>query len=188
MENVLKVLLSVLFICISLLAAGCGGGGANQPAVAKTLLAPTGVIATGGINKVTLAWKPVPGADSYNIYWSRNPRVTKATGIKITGAKSPYQHVGLFVSSTYFYVVTAVSSAGESVVSNQTSTVSAHDGANLYIKHCAKCHGPVTATTIKNGLPGLIKEAIDKNSGGMGVLSTLTKEKINIISEQLPCH
>ena len=185
----------------SLLAAGCGGGSGsgagvtqavgastNQVPTTKTLPAPTGVTATSGINKVTLSWDPVPGADSYNIYWSVNPGVTTATGTKITGVASPYQHVGLYVSRVYFYVVTAVNSTGESVASSQASTVAATDSDNLYAANCQGCHGPVTATTIMHGTPDKIAAAIANNTGGMGVLSTLSADQINIISEQLPCH
>jgi cytochrome c553 len=185
-----------LFLSVALLP-GCKGKGnttatpaASSDTVQRAagLQPPQGVKATGGINKVTLSWDPVPGADSYMIYWSRNPRVTKANGIKITKAQSPYQHVGLFISTTYYYVVTAVKGSEESAASSQAATVAAHDGANLYQKHCAKCHGPVQTTSIKNGLPDLIKKAIANNTGGMGALAGLPADKINIISQQLPCH
>ena len=195
MKKILHLSLA-FFLCVSLLP-GCKEKGSTTATPAASsgagqgtagLQPPRGVKATGGINKVTLSWDPVPGADSYTIYWSRNPRVTKANGIRITKAKSPYQHVGLFISSTYYYVVTAVKSSEESAASSQAATVAAHDGANLYQKHCAKCHGPVQTTSIKNGLPELIKKAIANNTGGMGALAGLPTDKINIISEQLPCH
>jgi hypothetical protein len=195
MKKILQLSLT-LFLCVTLLP-GCKGkeNTTATPAASSDtaqrvagLQPPRGVKATGGINKVTLSWDPVPGADSYTIYWSRNPRVTKANGIKITKAKSPYQHVGLFISSTYYYVVTAVKGSEESEASSQAATVASHDGANLYQKHCAKCHGPVQSTSIKNGLPDQIKKAIADNTGGMGVLAGLPTEKINIISQQLPCH
>ena len=35
-----------------------------------------------------MSWAPVPGATSYNVYWSTT-RVTTATGIRITGAWNP---------------------------------------------------------------------------------------------------
>jgi len=188
-----KFILYTFAVCLllgSLALSGCGGGGTagGGPPVAKAPAAPTGVTATGGINKVTLVWDPVPGADSYNIYWSTNPQVTTATGTKITGATSPYQHVGLLISETYFYIVTAVNADGESVASTQAATVVATDGANLYNNNCAGCHGPITSTTIMDGTPDRIKAAIAANTGGMGRLSTLTSDQIDIIAQQLPCH
>jgi hypothetical protein len=56
-----------------------------------------------------------------NIYWSTTSGVTKTTGTKITGATSPYTHTGLTNGTTYYYVVTAVNSYGESSESSQVS-------------------------------------------------------------------
>lgn len=79
------------------------------------------VSAVGGFNQVTLSWNGVNGATSYNIYWSTTPGVTTATGTKITGATSPYVHTGRTAATTYYYVVTAVNSVGESAPSVQVS-------------------------------------------------------------------
>ena len=38
-------------------------------------IAPTMVVATGGVGQVTLSWNPSPGATSYNVYWSTSPGV-----------------------------------------------------------------------------------------------------------------
>jgi hypothetical protein len=83
--------------------------------------APTGVTATAGNTQVTIAWSPVSGATSYNIYWSTTPGVTTATGTKITGASNPYIQTGRTNGTTYYYVVTAVNGNGESPASAQVS-------------------------------------------------------------------
>src|SRR3989338_5454119 len=83
--------------------------------------APTGVTATAGNGQVSISWSPVSGATSYNIYWSTATGVTKTTGTKLTGATSPYTHTGLTNGMTYYHVVTAVNSYGESSESNQVS-------------------------------------------------------------------
>jgi len=83
--------------------------------------APTGVTATAGDGKVTISWSAVSGATSYNIYHSTTSGVTKTTGTKITGVTSPYTHTGLTNGMTYYYLVTAVNSSGESVESAQKS-------------------------------------------------------------------
>ena len=198
MKRAIKAVLGVMLIGAGLVVAGCGGNSevtaglpqatANQPAGITTIPAPAAVAAVGGINSVTLSWEPVAGADSYNIYWSENPGVTPATGTRISGATSPYRHAGLFVSRTYFYVVTAVNSSGESAASSLASTVSANDSANLYDTHCARCHGSLVSTTIMEGTSDKITAAIAADSGGMGVLSALTAHQIDLISQQLPCH
>jgi len=70
---------------------------------------------------VSISWSSVSGATSYNIYWSTTSGVTKTTGTKITGGTSPYAHTGLTNGTTYYYVVTAVNSYGESSESSQVS-------------------------------------------------------------------
>lgn len=77
--------------------------------------------ASGGFNQVTLSWNGVSGATSYNIYWSTASGVTPANGTKISNATSPYLHTGRAASTTYYYVVTAVNSVGESAPSTQVS-------------------------------------------------------------------
>jgi predicted phage tail protein len=79
------------------------------------------VSATGGANKTTISWTAVSGATSYNIYWSNTAGVTTATGTRIAGASSPYVHTSLSAGATYYYVVTALNSVGESGASTQAS-------------------------------------------------------------------
>ena len=70
---------------------------------------------------MAISWPAVSGADSYNIYWSTTSGVTPTTGTKITGATSPTVQTGLTDSTTYYYVVTAVNSAGEGSASVQVA-------------------------------------------------------------------
>ncbi len=83
--------------------------------------APTGVTATAGNRRATIAWTAVPGADSHNIYWSTTTGVTPANGTKITGATNPYTHTGLTNGTTYYYVATAVKDGRESAASPQAN-------------------------------------------------------------------
>lgn len=85
--------------------------------------APSGLTATAGNAQATVSWGPVSGAASYNLYWSTTSGVTKLNGTKITGATSPYVHLGLTNGNTYYYVVTAVNANGESADSAQASAV-----------------------------------------------------------------
>jgi len=88
--------------------------------------APTGVSAVGGNEQVTVSWPAVSGATSYNIYWSTTTGVTPLNGTSIAGVTSPYVHTGLTASTSYFYVVTAVNSVGESDASLEaTATTNA---------------------------------------------------------------
>jgi hypothetical protein len=72
-----------------------------------------------GNDQVKLAWDSVPGARSYNIYWSTSPKVTKDNGKKIPNVTNPYIFKGLRKATTYYFVVTAVNEQGESEVSTE---------------------------------------------------------------------
>jgi hypothetical protein len=94
----------------------------SAPAPTPTVpAAPTGVQATGGTKQVTVSWPAVSGATSYNLYWSATAGITKTTGEQISGATSPTVQNGLTDATTYYYIVTAVNSAGESDPSVQVA-------------------------------------------------------------------
>ncbi len=128
--------------------------------------APTGVSAVGGATQATITWSAVSGATSYNIYWSTTTGVTKANGSKITNATSPYVQTGRAAGTTYFYIVTAVNSAGEGNASSQVSATTNAPTASCTTCHaippavgehafhsfvsCATCHGTGYSTTTAN--------------------------------------
>jgi hypothetical protein len=56
---------------------------------------------------------------THNLYWSLNSPVTLASN-KIVGVSSPYNHIGLFPATTYYYAVTEVDGI-ESGLSNEMS-------------------------------------------------------------------
>ncbi|MDD2310031.1 MAG: fibronectin type III domain-containing protein [Desulfuromonadaceae bacterium] len=102
-------------------ATNSAGESAPSPQVTATTSAPVPVF-----KQLTLAWDPVAGASSYNLYWSTVPGVTTANGTKISGISSPsYVHTGLAAGTTYYYVVTAVNSANESAASIPASGTTA---------------------------------------------------------------
>ncbi len=114
---ILTALLAVSFM-------GCGGGGGDGGGTTGTVpSAPTGVAATAGNGQVTISWTAATGATSYNIYWSTTSGVTKTTGTKISNVTSPYTHTGLTNGTTYYHVVSAVNSYGESAESSQISAI-----------------------------------------------------------------
>ncbi len=76
-----------------------------------------------GTSHIILAWKAVPNATSYNIYWSDKPGVTKKNGTKIANVKSPYKINGLKKGKRYYFIVTAVNASAESKESQEISYV-----------------------------------------------------------------
>jgi len=92
--------------------------------VAPVPAAPTSVNASAGDAVVTLAWSPVSGADSYNVYWSKAagvvPGAAGVTKIDKVSATN-YAHTGLTNGDKYYYIVTAVNTGGESVASPEAS-------------------------------------------------------------------
>ena len=103
---------------------GCGnwaGGNISQSPNAPS--SPVNVTATPGNGAVTITWDASPGATSYNVYYSTQSGVSTTSGSQITGATSPFVISNLSNETTYYFVVTAVSSGGESFESAQVSAM-----------------------------------------------------------------
>lgn len=107
-----------------------GEGAASVQVAAATLppvpaptapAAPTGITAVGGANQATISWQAVTGAASYNVYWSTTSGVTKTSGTKVAGVTSPYVKTGLAAGTTYYFIITADNSVGESAASSQVT-------------------------------------------------------------------
>jgi len=92
-----------------------------KPLVAvSTPSAPASLSAAAGDAQITLTWTASTGASSYNVKRasvSGGPYTTVATGV--TG--TTFTNTSLTNGSSYYYVVTAVNSAGESSNSPQAS-------------------------------------------------------------------
>lgn len=115
---------------LGLILAGCGGGsgGASSEVVSGVAAAParpTALNAVGGNGQVTLSWASVSDATSYNIYYSSVSGVTTSNGTKVSAATNNHLQAGLATGSTYYFIVTAVNSVGESAASGQASATTA---------------------------------------------------------------
>lgn len=81
--------------------------------------APAGLAATAGDKQAALSWTATPGATSYNIkrattFGGPYTKIASSTG-------TSYTNTGLTNGTTYYYVVAANLSAGESANSNEAS-------------------------------------------------------------------
>jgi hypothetical protein len=96
-------------------AIGKQGQYCNQPPAA-----PAGLSATAGSEQISLAWTAASGATFYNLH-----RATVSGGpytpILIDWPGTSFIDSGLTNGTTYFYVVTATNTAGESPQSNEAS-------------------------------------------------------------------
>ena len=108
---------------------GGNGGGGQQVTVPAT---PTGLAATAGNQQVGLTWSASSGAASYNV------KRGTASGGPYTQAANPtgtnYTDSGLTNGTPYYYVVSAVNSAGESANSSQVSATPAGSGSGTSIQ------------------------------------------------------
>ncbi len=91
--------------------------------------APVNVTVTATDGVMTLTWDAVTGATSYNIYWKTGGAGVTTANSQITGATSPYAHTGRSNGNTYYYIVTAVNSSGESGPSSEVSALYAPPSA-----------------------------------------------------------
>ncbi|MFO8006366.1 MAG: PA14 domain-containing protein, partial [Candidatus Brocadiia bacterium] len=88
--------------------------------------APTNLTATAGDTQVSLNWDPSAGAQTYKVKRSTTsggPYTEIATGLTDTH----YTDTGLTNGTTYYYVVSAVNTVGESANSNEASATPAPD-------------------------------------------------------------
>lgn len=74
--------------------------------------APSGVTATPGNARIVLAWDPVPGATSYRVYRSTTGEFTRTPIATVTATS--LTNTGLVNGTTYFYVVVARNTGGDS--------------------------------------------------------------------------
>jgi sugar lactone lactonase YvrE len=157
----------VLFLTL----AACGGGGGTSGGTLTTVTAPaapTGVSATDAsvcYYRIAISWSAATGATGYNLYRSAASGVVATASNKITVAPvtaSPYIDSGVAVtsSSKFYYIVTAVNSAGESVASAEVNATAAgalgvctKRGGSIQVNPLA-LSGTVTTLAGKSGLPG----------------------------------
>jgi len=116
---------------------------------------PTGLSATPGGTQVVLSWSPANGATNYHVKCSTTNGGPYAT-IGSTATTS-YTNTGLANGTSYYYVVSAVNSFGESSNSVQLSATTTVPSANLAL------HKPTAVSSVENAsLAGT--NAVDGNT------------------------
>ncbi len=94
----------------------------STPLSAPPPMAPTRVTGSAGNEKAVISWTNVSGPPSiYTVYYSTSPNAAKSSAGKITNATNPQTIAPLTNGVTYYVVVTASNSNGESVNSFETT-------------------------------------------------------------------
>ena len=100
-----QALFFLLFLQLSIWTimslAGCGGS-KNIP--------PASIVNKG---ELTLTWKEVTGAATYNVYFSKSPSVTVFNSYRISNATSPITITDLEFDTTYYFIITVEDDSGQ---------------------------------------------------------------------------
>ncbi|WP_246132332.1 X2-like carbohydrate binding domain-containing protein [Paenibacillus hemerocallicola] len=125
--------------------------------------APVLVSAIAANRQVTLSWTPVNGATSYKVYQTvTSGTYGSSTPITVGGSVYGYTSTELTNGTTYYYVVKATNSSGDSVASNELSarpfgadeypsdSGTPNTGVNVLVNGKAEQTGTAT-TTMVNG-------------------------------------
>jgi fibronectin type 3 domain-containing protein len=106
----------MIFTCAAMALAGCvatgGTGSSGQPTGSSAPAAATGLVATPGNAQVSLSWAASTGATSYHV--KRGAVSGGPYTLLSSPASASFVDTGLSNGTKYFYVVSAVNSAGES--------------------------------------------------------------------------
>lgn len=101
-----------------------GESAASAEVSATTTFSPSAVSATPANGQVTLKWPAVPGASSYNLYFSTSSNMIPASSTKVANANPAGQIVTPLTNGTeYFFEITAVINGVESDPSPIVSAV-----------------------------------------------------------------
>ena len=125
MGNKIYHLAIIIFYCIWSLWAIMSLSGCNQ----TTKNIPSASTPMSG--RVTLLWKKIPVATSYNVYVSETPGVTRLSGSKISNATNSLLINQLEPGKTYYFVVIVVNEQGESEESKELSYTAVADKIGL---------------------------------------------------------
>src|ERR1700674_891180 len=134
MHSIYRTIRMVAIACFATLPivlAGCGSYGGGGGGSTTVPAAPAGLMATAGNTQVALAWTPSTGA---TLYYVKRSTISGSGYTQIAAPTAPnYMDMGLTNGTAYFYVVTALNSAGESSNSSQATATPANAVADVTI-------------------------------------------------------
>jgi mono/diheme cytochrome c family protein len=158
--------------------------GGNRAPVANA--GPAQSVATGVTVSLDASASRDPDANPISYAWSLERPAGSAASLAGADSARP-----TFVADVAGSFIATVTVSDGQATSRASVTVSAQapgtglDGAALYATHCSSCHGPITAIrnmAVTNRTAAGIQEAINRNRGGMGFLSTLSSAEVAAIA------
>lgn len=142
--------------------------------------APTAVTVTASsVSQINVNWSNVSGAASYNVYRASAPAVQLVAANKVNPSSplltvGPFSNTGLSAATTYYYRVTALNSAGESIGSAEVSaTTNALAPVPTVIGFLPATGAPGTSLTISGTNFGSFTPAPLVKFGGTTATSVL---------------
>jgi len=156
MRNIFGFAFLMLFVCMM----GCGGGDAagNNGGSPQIPSAPTGLKAAATSGMVSLSWNGSASATGYKV--KRGSASGGPYTLLTTSTQTNCADTSVSLGSTYYYVVTAYDSAGESGNSNEASATLAHAPATYYVSPAGSDSAPGTISqpfaTIQHGANQLL--------------------------------
>jgi beta-galactosidase len=146
---------------IVLSATSSGLASTNVTIIAAATLpppdAPTGIMAAAGDEQVTVTWDVTPGATGYNVRRSTSSGGSYTIISTNTGALG-FVDTNVTILTTYYYVVTALNSSGESLNSAEVSASSdafvtaTASVVNSQVQLNWNAHSGVTGYNVKRSL------------------------------------
>ena len=133
--------------------------------------APAGLTGTPGNNQVHLTWNATANASSYTVKRSDTPG-GPYTNVVSGVATESYTNTGLVNGQTYYFVVTATNSSGQSGNSNEAS------GTPVLLRPSVRTVSPADGATDVSPTAGVTLDLIMPNVGGGVDASTLNSSTV----------
>jgi hypothetical protein len=163
MRKTFGFVIALLFCCLM----GCNGAyqaaGNNQSSGSsgsspQIPAAPTTLTATAASGQVSLSWTGSVSASGYNI--KRGSASGGPYTLLTSSTQASYTDTTVNIGATYYYVVTAFNSAGESGNSNEASATLTHTPTTYYVTPSGSDSAPGTLAqpfaTVQHGVNQLL--------------------------------
>ena len=152
----MRKIFGFIIFMFSVSIMGCGGGSQSGKTGGTPQIppAPTALTARAGNAQVSLTWTGSASASDYNV--KRGSASGGPYSLQTTSTQASYNDVSVSNGTTYYYVVSAYNSAGESGNSNEASAMPTHTPTTYYVSPSGSDSAPGTESqpfaTVQHGV------------------------------------